>query len=109
MSMSSVEITVILTSMSCVVIAVILTQDDTIVDEEDADVESATGLELPGYQPQESPEIPSHRPKFPPEFQTDRERQITADLIADDIRRRDAMQNNCMDWYNILTSLCTKL
>ncbi|XP_053401553.1 protein TALPID3-like isoform X2 [Mercenaria mercenaria] len=70
--------------------------DDTIVDE-DADVESAIGLELPGYQPEEVPEEQHNGPAFPPKLPS-ADRQLTSDLIAEDIRRRDILQNKATEW-----------
>ena len=67
------------------------------VSDEDADVETATGLQFPGYQPVETPEVPYNGPVFPPK-QPSTERQLTSDLIAEDIKRRDLLQNKAMDW-----------
>lgn len=75
----------------------LLNQDDTLPEEEDADVETATGLELPGYQPAQGPEEVYRGPKFPPQVVSG-DRQITADLIAENIRQRDLLQNSCMEW-----------
>lgn len=75
---------------------VIYHEDDTFVDE-DADVESAIGLELPGYQPEELPEEQYNGPAFPPKLPSD-DRQLTSDLIAEDIRRRDILQNKATEW-----------
>lgn len=71
-------------------------QDDTLEDE-DADVESATGMELPGYQPEEIPEEQYNGPAFPPKLPST-DRQLTSDLIAEDIRRRDILQNKATEW-----------
>lgn len=75
---------------------VIYHEDDTLV-EEDADVETATGLELPGYQPEEVPAQQYDGPTFPPKMPS-ADRQFTADLIAEDIRRRDLLQNKATEW-----------
>ncbi|XP_052767112.1 protein TALPID3-like isoform X2 [Mya arenaria] len=75
---------------------VIYHEDDTFEDEED-DVETAPGLQLPGYQPEEEPDVPYNGPAFPPKLPSN-ERQLTSDLIADDIRRRDLLQNQANEW-----------
>lgn len=71
-------------------------QDESFTDE-DADVETATGLEFPGYQAVEPTTQPYHGPSFPPK-QPSTDRQLTSDLIAEDIKRRDILQNKATEW-----------
>ncbi|KAL4237536.1 hypothetical protein ACF0H5_002250 [Mactra antiquata] len=70
-------------------------EDDTLNEEED--VETGTGLELPGYQPEELPEEPNYGPAFPPKLPSN-DRQLSSDLIAADIKRRDLLQNKATEW-----------
>jgi hypothetical protein len=67
------------------------------------------GLELPGYHQKQTR---YHGPEFPPKRQHDdgpmphivRERpdvlvqEITSNMIAGDIRRRDMLERNAVDW-----------
>ena len=69
--------------------------------EDEDDVETAIGMELPGYQPVESPEVQYNGPVFPPK-QPSIDRQLTSELIAEDIRRKDMLQNQANDWYSVL-------
>ena len=71
-------------------------QDESFSDE-DAGIETATGLQYPGYQPVEPPAQPYHGPAFPPK-QPSGERQLTSDVIAEDIKRRDLLQNKATEW-----------
>ena len=70
---------------------------DVSFSDEDADIETGTGLHIPGYQPVKPPEQPYEGPSFPPK-QPSAERQLTSDIIAEDIRRRDMMQNKATEW-----------
>ncbi|KAK3597345.1 hypothetical protein CHS0354_034588 [Potamilus streckersoni] len=84
--------------------------EETYVEEEDADVESATGIELPGYQAPEPPLQQQRKPEFPPRpFSGDR--QMTSDIIAEDIRRRDALQNKAVEWIEqeLMAQIITEL
>ena len=69
-------------------------QDESFLDE---DLETGTGLHIPGYQPVRAPEQQYEGPVFPPK-QPSTERQLTSDIIAEDIRRRDMMQNKATEW-----------
>jgi len=66
-------------------------------------VETAPGLELPGYQMEELPasRVDHGGAVFPPR-QPDPSRQLTSDRIAADIRRRDLLQNEANEWCDIL-------
>ncbi|KAL3874047.1 hypothetical protein ACJMK2_037111, partial [Sinanodonta woodiana] len=82
-------------------------EEETFVEEEDADVESATGIELPGYQAPEHPPQEHHNLEFPPSG----DRQMTSDIIAEDIRRRDALQNKAVEWIEqeLMAQIITEL
>ncbi|XP_052275900.1 TALPID3 protein-like isoform X2 [Dreissena polymorpha] len=81
---------------------VVYHQDDTLQDEDDYDDdnddnEDGTGLEYPGYKREEVEEVQYNGPVFPPKMPSS-ERQLTSDLIAEDIRRRDLLQNKANEW-----------
>ncbi|KAJ8308317.1 hypothetical protein KUTeg_013191 [Tegillarca granosa] len=65
------------------------------ISDEDISPESAPGLALPGYQPPSPPPTVEVVSDFPPKNIPP---VLASDVIAEDIRRRDALQNRAVEW-----------
>ncbi|XP_046576486.1 LOW QUALITY PROTEIN: TALPID3 protein-like [Haliotis rubra] len=75
-------------------------EEDEEEEEEDFD-QSGVGIALPGHQPPPEPE--PYGPEFPPPVarlpqSMKLESQITSDMLAEDLRQRDLMQNKAVQW-----------
>jgi hypothetical protein len=66
-------------------------EDETITEDTDS-----AAIDLPGFKA--LPTAVYHGPEFPPQAPRMAQAPPTSDVLANDIRRRDVLQNKALDW-----------